>query len=106
MDLLGLAYRRAGAQLLGLSWPVSQPHAFTLREDDWLNLERLAAALKNGARSRISPPLATFLSPLQAYREELRRQRLLGRDGTEAEFCLEAVEQGLKNGLEELTAAG
>jgi ADP-heptose:LPS heptosyltransferase len=106
IDLMGLAYRRAGAQLLGLSWPVSQPHAFTLREDDWLNLERLAAALKNGARSRISPPLATFLSPLQAYREELQRQRLLGRDGTEAEFCLEAVEQGLKNGLEELTAAG
>jgi hypothetical protein len=106
IDLLGLAYRRTGAQLLGLAWPVSQSHDFALCEDDWRNLERLAAALKNGGRSRISPPLATFLTPLLAYQEEIQRQRALGRDGTEAEFCLAAVEQGLRNGLEELRAAG
>jgi ADP-heptose:LPS heptosyltransferase len=105
IDLMGLAYRRAGAQLLGLAWPVSQPHAFTFREDDGRNLKRLVAALKNGGRMGIPPSLAAFLTPLQAYREELQQQRMLGRDGTEAEFCLEAVERGLKNGLEELTAA-
>jgi len=106
IDLMGLAYRRAGGQLLGLTWPVSQPHFFTLHEDDWRNLERLAAALKNGGRSGISPPLATFLTPLQAYQEELQRQRMLGRDAMEAEVCLETVEQGFRAGLEELMAAG
>jgi ADP-heptose:LPS heptosyltransferase len=106
MDLMGLAYRRAGAQLLGLTWPASQPHAFALCENDWRNLERLAADLKNGGRSGISLPLATFLAPLQAYREELQRQRMLGREAAEAEAFLETVEQGFKIGLEELRAAG
>jgi ADP-heptose:LPS heptosyltransferase len=106
IDLLGQAYRRAGAQLLGLSWPLSQPHAIALCEDDWQNLERLAAAVKNGGRSGISPPLATFLAPLQAYREELQRQKALGRDEIEAEACLATVEQGFRAGLEELAAAG
>ena len=106
IDLMGFAYRRAGAQLLGLAWPVSQAHSYTFCEDDWWNLERLGAALKNGSRSGISPPLATFLTPLQAYREEFQRQRMLGRDATEAEFCLAAVEKGFRAGLEELRAAG
>jgi hypothetical protein len=106
IDLLGLAYRRAGAQLLGLAWPVSQPHSFALCEDDGRNLQRLATALENVGWSGISAPLATFLTPLQAYREELQRQRTLGRDAIEAEFCIEAVKQGLRNGLEELRAAG
>jgi ADP-heptose:LPS heptosyltransferase len=106
IDLLGLAYRRAGAQLLGLAWPVSQPHSFALGEDNGRNLEQLAAALKDGSRSRLSPPLATFLTPLQAYREELQRQRNLGRDATEIEAYLQTVEQGFRNGLEELRATG
>lgn len=106
VDLLGLAYRRAGAQLLGLAWPVTPPQYFGLCEDDGLNLERLTAALKNGGRAGISPPLATFLTPLAAYREELLRQESLGRDAVEIEASLNKVEQGFKNGLQDLRSAG
>lgn len=106
IDLLGLAYRRAGARLLGLAWPTSEPYCFALCEDDGQNLERLCAALKNGGRSGISPPLASFLTPLEAYREELRKQKILGRDAVEAEACLQTVEQGFRQGLEEWRAAG
>jgi hypothetical protein len=103
VDLLRLAYRRAGAQLLGLGWPVSQPQSFTICEDEGRNLERLAAALKNGSRFGISPALSAFLTPLQAYREELQRHKNLGRDDSEVEAYLQTVEQGFRDGLEELT---
>jgi ADP-heptose:LPS heptosyltransferase len=103
IDLMGLAYRRAGAGLLGLTWPAAQPAPFVLTNDDWRDLERLAATLKNGGISGLTSPA---LAPLRAYQEEIRRQRPQGRADTAAQASFETVKQGLRAGLEELQAAG
>ena len=107
IDLVGQAYRRAGASLLGLPWPELSPPLLTLREDDWRSLEDLAKVLKKGGTSKgASPALAAALKPSQIYQQELGRQQVLGRDKTEAEVCLEAVAQGFRAGLEGLGLAG
>ncbi len=103
IDLMGLAYRRAGAELLGLTWPAAHPAPSVLNNDDRRDLERLAAALKNGGVSGLASPA---LAPLRAYQEEIRRQRPQGRADTLAEASFETVKQGLRAGLEELQAAG
>jgi len=106
IDLVGQAYRGAGAQLLGLTCPPWQIPFLPLGEDDRRNLERLAAALNNGSGlGMTSPLLAEALTPLQAFREEMRRQQLIGRDRDEAENCVASVVKGLRTGLEELGAA-
>jgi ADP-heptose:LPS heptosyltransferase len=102
-DLMGLAYRRAGAELLGLDWPAAQPAPVALNNEDWRDLEGLAAALRNGGTSCIASPA---LTPLWAYYEEIRRQRPQGRDEAKAQASFAAVKQGLRAGLEELQAAG
>jgi len=105
IDLVGQAYRGAGAGLLGLTCPTGQIPCLPLGEDDRRNLERLAAALNNGGGlGMASPLLAEALIPLQAFREEMRRQQLIGRDRDEAETCLASVVKGLRTGLEELGA--
>jgi len=105
IDLVGQAYRGAGARLLGLTCPTGQIPCLPLGEDDRRNLERLAAALNNGGGlGMASPLLAEALIPLQAFREEMRRQQLIGRDRDEAETCLASVVKGLRTGLEELGA--
>jgi hypothetical protein len=52
IDLVGRAYRRAGAQLLGLPGAALSPPYLALCEEDRRNLEGLAAALKNGGWRR------------------------------------------------------
>jgi ADP-heptose:LPS heptosyltransferase len=105
IDLVGQAYRGAGARLLGLTCPTWQIPFLPLDEDVRRNLERLAAALNNGGSlGMTSPLLAEALTPLQAFREEMHRQQLLGRDRDEAEASLTSVVKGLRTGLEELGA--
>ena len=105
IDLVGQAYRRAGARLLGLTCSTWQIPFLPIGEDDRRNLERLAAALNNGGGlGMTSPLLAEALTPLHAFREEMRRQQLIGRDRDEAETCLASVIKGLRTGLEELGA--
>jgi len=107
IDLVGLAYRRAGAQLLGLPWPTRPLPSPVPGEDDRQNLERLAATLKKGGSAAGHwQPWAKALAPLQAYRREMERQQRLGRAKEEAVALLEKVECGLQAGLEELGAAG
>jgi ADP-heptose:LPS heptosyltransferase len=107
IDLVGQAYRRAGGALVGLTGPSVQPRNLPLGEDDRRNLERLAAALNNGdGRAATSPLLAQALTPLQAFREEMRRQQLWGRGRDEAENCWDTVVKGFRSGLEELGAGG
>jgi len=107
IDLVGQAYRRAGGELVGLSSPPIQPPIWPLGEDDWRNLESLASVLNNGnGWAAASPPIGQALTPLHAFREEMRRQQLLGRGRDEAELCLEKVVQGFRTGLEELGASG
>jgi ADP-heptose:LPS heptosyltransferase len=102
IDLVGQAYRRAAASLWGVTWPAGQFPPPLGSDDDWRNLERLAAALRNGdGLSAASPALVAALTPLQAFREEIHKQRGLGRDETEAQACLEAVEQGFRAGIEQ-----
>ncbi len=105
--LVGLAYRRAGAQLLGLPWWEPRPGYLTFTDDDRRGLEGLIAALKNGCQPG-SGPMATaaMLKPLLVFREEMGRQQLLGRDGGEAEDCLAKVVQGFRAGLVEMGIAG
>jgi hypothetical protein len=105
IDLVGQAYRWAGARLLGLTCPTWQIPFLPLGKEDRRNLERLAAALNNGGGlGMTSPLLAAALAPLQAFREEMRRQQLLGRNRDEAETCVASVVKGLRTGLEELGA--
>ncbi|MFZ2088876.1 MAG: glycosyltransferase family 9 protein, partial [Desulfobaccales bacterium] len=107
LDLLGLAYRRAGAKLLGLPWPKSGPSFLALSQDDGRNLEKLSAALRNGSGGGLlSPGLPQALTPLWAFWEELRRQAPSGGDKGAAEAYFETVKQGLRVALEEWQAAG
>jgi ADP-heptose:LPS heptosyltransferase len=106
VDLVGQAYRVASARLLGLAWPGDRPPCLGLNEEDWRNLEGLAAALNEGTGLTTAPPaLVAALTPLTVYREEMARQRILGRDQNEAEFCLDTVAQGLRAGLRGLGVA-
>ena len=107
IDLVGQAYRVASAQLLGLAWPGGRLPFLGLGEEDWQNLEVLAAALNHGGGLRAAPPaLVAALTPFKVYQEEMARQRSLGQDQNEAEFCLESVAQGLRAGLRVLGVAG
>jgi hypothetical protein len=107
IDLVGQAYRRAGSELLGLTWPSVQAQFWPLGDQERQNLARLAAALNNGAGLAATPPLlAQALTPLRAFREEMGRQQLWGRDRVEVETCLQAVVKGFRTGLEELAANG
>jgi ADP-heptose:LPS heptosyltransferase len=107
IDLVGQAYRRAGAQLLGLTWPVSPRPFPTLSTDDQRNLRGLVAALKNGGGYGVSSPaLAAALTPLRAYREEIRSQQIMGREITASEECLDTVEKGFRAALMELGDTG
>ncbi|MFW6113141.1 MAG: glycosyltransferase family 9 protein [Thermodesulfobacteriota bacterium] len=106
IDLVGQAYRRAGGNLVGLTCPPVLPRVLPLGEGNRQDLERLIAALSNGhAAAAASPLLAAALTPLGAFREEMRRQQLLGRDREEAEICLATVVKGFRTGLEEELAA-
>ena len=74
-DLVGQAYRRAGAGLL--KYPLSPPAPLSQHPGAaiWEALESLLATLKNGANPvGITPPVAAALKPLWAYRAELARQ--------------------------------
>ena len=103
IDLIGLAYRRAGAQLLGIDWPRWQCPYLAIGEDGRANLEGLAAILKNGGGAGMSSPaIAAALKPLQVYGEEVEKQQVLGRDKVEAETSLNRIVQGFRAGLEEL----
>jgi ADP-heptose:LPS heptosyltransferase len=105
IDLVGQAYRRAGAQLLGVDWPTSPRPFPTLSTDDQRNLRGLVAALKNGGGYGVSSPaLAAALTPLRAFREEIRSQQVMGRETTESDQCLDPVEMGFRAALEELEA--
>jgi hypothetical protein len=107
IDLVGQAYRRAGAQLLGLAWPRGRLPFLDLSEEDWRNLEKLAVTPKNGGGANVaSPALAAALTPFKVYQEEMERQQVLGRDKNEAEACFEAVAQGFRAGLKGLGLAG
>lgn len=107
IDLVGQVYRWAGAQLLGLNFRTFQPSYLPLDEDSRRNLEKLSAALNNGDGLAItSPLLAQAVTPLRAFREEMWRQLLLGRDQEEAESCVAAVVKGFRSGLEELGTRG
>jgi ADP-heptose:LPS heptosyltransferase len=107
IDLVGAAYRRAGGELLGLSCPSVQPKILPLDEENRRTLESLAAALNNGnGWIAASPRLAQALKPLRAFREEMQRQQLLGRDRDEAEFYWETALKGFRSGLEELGTSG
>jgi len=60
--------------------------------------------LQNGAGGReAQPEVAAALSPLLAYQKELRRQQALGVDAAEGQACFDAVKEGFRKGLEELT---
>ena len=75
IDLVGRAYRRAGAQLLGLPGAALSPPYLALCAEDRRNLEGLAAALKNGGGpGATAPAVAAAIKPLQVYREEMKRQ--------------------------------
>ncbi len=103
IDLVGQVYRRAGAQLVGLTSTAFQPLNLPLGEDDRRNLQRLTAALKNGGiSSESSTMLTAALTPLRAYREEMGRHQSLGRDRVETESCLATVVKEFRTGLEEL----
>jgi ADP-heptose:LPS heptosyltransferase len=103
IDLVGQAYRRAAAQLLGVKWPVSPPPSPVLSEEDCQNLKKLVTALKNGGGQGVSSPAwAAALKPLKAYQEEIRSQQFGGQDRTEALECLDTVEKGFRAELEEL----
>jgi|GEM_PF-4633465 len=107
IDLVGRAYRRAGAQLLGLPGAALSPPYLALCEEDRRNLEGLAAALKNGGGAgATAPAVAAAIKPLQVYREEMKRQQVLGRDKTEAEVSVDQVVQGFRAGLVELGITG
>jgi ADP-heptose:LPS heptosyltransferase len=107
IDLVGLAYRRAGAHLLGLPWPADNHPFPALGDSDRRDLEGLAAALKiGGAPVGALAALTAALTPLRAYGEEMGRQINLGRNKSEAETCLETVSQELRAGLEELGKGG
>ncbi|MEJ2068991.1 MAG: glycosyltransferase family 9 protein [Syntrophobacterales bacterium] len=107
IDLVGQAYRCAGARLLGLTCPTWQIPFLPLGEEDRRNLEGLAAALNNGGSlGMTSPLLAEALTPLQASREEMHRQQLIGRDRDEAETCLASVVKGFRTGLQEFVTGG
>ena len=106
LDLVGQSYRRAGAQLLGLNWPSSPSPLLPLPKEEQRNFECLVAALNNGAGgNELLPAVAGALSPLQAFREELIAQQVIGRDADEAQACLQVVQNGFRLGLQELMAA-
>jgi ADP-heptose:LPS heptosyltransferase len=103
IDLVGQAYRRAGAQLLGVDWPASPPHFQALSADDQRNLRGLVAALKNGGGvGGSSPTLAAALTPLRAFREEMRDQQVLGREAPETDDCFRLVEMGFRAAVSEV----
>ncbi len=105
IDLVGQAYRRAGAQLLGVDWPASPAPFPTLSTDDQRNLRGLVAALKNGGGYGVSSPaLAAALTPLRAFQEEMRNQQVLGREAPEADDCLRLVEMGFRAAVSEVEA--
>ena len=105
LDLVGQAYRRAAAQLLGVDWPASSALFPTLSMDDQRNLRGLVAVLKNGGGfGGSSPALAAVLTPLRAFREEMRNQQVLGREAPEADDCLRLVEMGFRAAVSEVEA--
>jgi len=72
-DVVGEAYRRAGARLLGLAgenFPYPGPF-----EDDRRDLEIILKGVENGVRGDIPPLLADMLTPLRVFQAEMARQK-------------------------------
>jgi ADP-heptose:LPS heptosyltransferase len=105
IDLVGLAYRRAGARLLGLPGPAGPPPLLALKDEDWRNLEGLVAVLGQGRPTGDSVALEAALTPLKAFGQEMSRRRLLGGDEDTAAACFATVAHGFQAGLEELGTA-
>jgi hypothetical protein len=73
-DLVGWAYRMAGARLLG---PVSRSaplEGSSLTDTDFQNLQHTSAALRNGAAPPGNPAVQQALTPLRVLGEILERQ--------------------------------
>jgi hypothetical protein len=101
-DLIGLAYRWAGLEVLGENSLRLPTLSGPLNGADRLRLEGVAAALQNGVPGkRLSSEVAGALTPLWAYRRELHRQRTRGGGEAEARFAFEAVKRGLLTRVEE-----
>ncbi|MGQ9687690.1 MAG: glycosyltransferase family 9 protein [Desulfobaccales bacterium] len=101
-DLVGQAYRRAAARLIGLSLPGSIPRSWEGGEEDRQNLATLAAVLRNGAgQTATSPVVAAALTPLMAFQQEMARQQTLGKSLAQTEACLETVTAGFRDAIRE-----
>lgn len=73
-DLVGWAYRAAGARLLGIPFPPATFPAPLLARADFQNLQHLIRALRNGASPPGEPAVQQALTPLRAFGEILERQ--------------------------------
>jgi ADP-heptose:LPS heptosyltransferase len=74
VDLVGQAYRTAGAALLMHPFLPSPSLASVLSETDSQNLKELVGALRNGATAPQGPIVRQALTPLWAFRAALQRQ--------------------------------
>ncbi|MEW6387019.1 MAG: glycosyltransferase family 9 protein [Thermodesulfobacteriota bacterium] len=100
-DLVGLAYRRAGAGLVRSPAsplaPPAQPPGAATREAVHL----LLATLKNGANPEgLTPAVAAALKPLWAYRAELARQAPWGKGEGEAQDLFQQMKSAFMAQLE------
>lgn len=98
-DVVGEAYRQAGASLLGLARKevVIPELVKTDRED----LQNLLAILGNGAGKTLPSQLKSFLVPLKAFQEELARQSPEGMENPLAAGWSTAIKTGFQEALEE-----
>lgn len=99
-DLVGWAYRAAGARLLKLP-PPQRLFAFNLRlpDLDFRALPRLVKALKNGAQVDDDPSVDRALIPLRAFGQALARQGSWKGSKSQARGWFQEVREALEQEL-------
>ncbi len=95
-DLVGQAYRRAAASLVGAPPPVAGLPLGRLGHEYEEALQALAACLHNDAAVEgLPPPVAAALTPLRAFRAELARQAAWEAPGDDGEAAFQTVKAAL-----------